>query len=89
MEVEGTNQMVFKAEDVERRSMDQEDEDMAEVPTIKPAFPALKASQLNQGVDEYRKIRVPNHRYTPLRENWEHILRPLVEYLKLQVGRKH
>lgn len=34
---------------------------------------------------EYRRIRCPAHRYTPLRQHWEQILTPLVEYLKLQV----
>mmetsp|Transcript_10864 Transcript_10864/g.16364 ORF Transcript_10864/g.16364 Transcript_10864/m.16364 type:complete len:248 (+) Transcript_10864:62-805(+) len=34
---------------------------------------------------EYRRIRCPAHRYTPLRNDWEAILTPLVEYLKLQV----
>ena len=33
----------------------------------------------------YRRIRCPPHRYTPLREAWEQILTPLVEYLHLQV----
>jgi RNA-binding protein PNO1 len=34
---------------------------------------------------EYRRVRCPAHRYTPLRECWEQLLTPLVEYLKLQV----
>jgi hypothetical protein len=38
------------------------------------------------GVVEYRRIRCPSHRYTPLRDHWEQIITPLVEYLKLQVG---
>lgn len=33
----------------------------------------------------YRRIRCPAHRYTPLRNDWEGILTPLVSYLKLQV----
>ena len=37
------------------------------------------------GSAEYRKVRVPQNRLTPLRDNWEHIISPLVEYLFLQV----
>jgi hypothetical protein len=33
---------------------------------------------------ETRSIRVPAHRYTPLREAWQAILTPLVSHLKLQ-----
>ena len=33
-----------------------------------------------------RKIPVPSHRYTPLKENWMKIFEPIVEHLKLQVG---
>ena len=50
-----------------------------------PTFPKLNALQANAGRSEYRRVRCPPHRYTPLRENWEQILTPLVEYLKLQV----
>jgi len=34
---------------------------------------------------EVRKISVPNHRYTPLKENWMKIYTPIVENLELQV----
>jgi hypothetical protein len=40
----------------------------------------------NKNAAEYRRVRCPTHRYTPLREHWEQILTPLVEYLKLQVS---
>jgi hypothetical protein len=53
-----------------------------------PVFPRLSAVQAANGrgrVIEYRKVRCPPHRYTPLREHWEQILTPLVDYLKLQV----
>ena len=32
-----------------------------------------------------RRVPVPAHRYTPLRENWVKIFKPIVEHLKLQV----
>jgi hypothetical protein len=50
-----------------------------------PHFPELSAVQANGNRIEYRRVRCPPHRYTPLRESWEQILTPLVEYLKLQV----
>jgi len=51
-----------------------------------PVFPKLSAAQASGNKIEYRRVRCPPHRYTPLREHWEQILTPLVEYLKLQVG---
>ena len=52
-----------------------------------PTFQKLSAhaSRPTNSKSEYRRIRCPAHRYTPLRENWEQLLTPLVEYLKLQV----
>lgn len=50
-----------------------------------PVFPRLSAAQASGNKIEYRRVRCPTHRYTPLREHWEQILTPLVEYLKLQV----
>ena len=32
-----------------------------------------------------RKVRVPSHRYTPLKENWEAIMAPIVGPLKLLI----
>uniref|UniRef100_A0A7S3PRC7 K Homology domain-containing protein n=1 Tax=Aplanochytrium stocchinoi TaxID=215587 RepID=A0A7S3PRC7_9STRA len=49
-----------------------------------PEFRALSAREINGG-DKYRKVRIPPHRYTPLRNNWENIMRPLVEHMKIQV----
>lgn len=34
---------------------------------------------------EMRKIAVPAHRYTPLKENWLKIFTPIVEHLQLQI----
>lgn len=42
-------------------------------------------SYVFQGPDEMRKIAVPAHRYTPLKENWQKIFTPIVENLQLQV----
>lgn len=36
-------------------------------------------------IAEQRKITVPPHRYTPLKENWLKIFTPIVEHLQLQI----
>ena len=54
------------------------------LPKAKPAFPPIKREKLADG-SEVRKIPVPSHRYTPLKENWMKIFEPIVEHLKLQV----
>jgi hypothetical protein len=51
-----------------------------------PHFSKISAIKASGDKVEYRRVRCPPHRYTPLREHWEQILTPLVEYLKLQVS---
>jgi hypothetical protein len=65
------------------------DDDMEEDSNAvaQPVFPKLSAAQASGNKSEYRRVRCPPHRYTPLREHWEQVLTPLVEYLKLQVRR--
>ena len=46
-------------------------------------FDKIKVSDLSGSKSEYRKIPVPRHRYTPLRQNWDSILKTLVEHMKL------
>jgi hypothetical protein len=43
-----------------------------------------KPSDLVKSVD-FRRISVPQHRMTPLRANWETIVKTIVERLKLQI----
>ncbi|CAM9302714.1 unnamed protein product [Lampetra planeri] len=50
----------------------------------RPQFPPISSDKL-RGPDEMRKIAVPAHRYTPLKENWMKIYTPIVENLQLQV----
>ena len=50
----------------------------------KPAFPPIKREKLADGT-EVRKIPVPSHRYSPLKENWMKIFEPVVQHLKLQI----
>nr|QBH72712.1 hypothetical protein [Nicoletia phytophila] len=46
--------------------------------------PAKKVKRSSEFV-EMRKVPVPAHRYTPLKENWMKIFEPIVEHLHLQV----
>jgi hypothetical protein len=66
-------------------SLQNQDATMMEDDSQQPVFPKISASQAAGNKVEYRRVRCPNHRYTPLREHWEQILTPLVEYLNLQV----
>ena len=34
---------------------------------------------------QYRRVPVPRHRMTPLKQSWDSILKTLVEHMKLQV----
>lgn len=52
---------------------------------LAPHFPPVSASALLGGKTEYRRVRVPPHRLTPLRNQWDTIMSPIVEYLKLQI----
>jgi RNA-binding protein PNO1 len=51
----------------------------------KPLFPPVSADIASGGKIEYRKVRCPPHRLTPLRNQWEQLMSPIVEYLKLQI----
>nr|CAG4642020.1 EOG090X0D0V [Eurycercus lamellatus] len=55
-----------------------------DVQLIRPAFPPVKREKLGNGT-EMRKIAVPSHRYSPLKENWMKLFTPIVEHLHLQV----
>ena len=37
------------------------------------------------GKPELRRVPVPPHRFTPLKENWMKVFTPVVEHLKLQI----
>lgn len=50
----------------------------------KPDFPALTPKQ--QGLrKQMRRVPVPPHRLTPLKNSWMQVIQPLVEHMKLQV----
>ncbi|XP_038218433.1 RNA-binding protein pno1 [Zerene cesonia] len=44
-----------------------------------------KSAEPNETKVNMRKVAVPAHRYTPLKENWLKIFTPIVEHLLLQV----
>ncbi|XP_041865469.1 RNA-binding protein PNO1 [Melanotaenia boesemani] len=76
-----------KSKKSQKRKRDQQGADMdTEEPVAnkRPQFPPISGDKL-RGPDEMRKIPVPAHRYTPLKENWLKIFTPIVENLHLQV----
>ncbi|GMF19109.1 unnamed protein product [Phytophthora fragariaefolia] len=61
------------------------DVDVEEDGVVRPNFPALSAQQQSGGKNDFRRVRVPAHRYTPLKNDWPNIMKPIVEHLKLQI----
>ncbi|CAG7701653.1 unnamed protein product [Allacma fusca] len=50
--------------------------------TMEVDMPAVKPKQIKS---EIRKVPVPAHRYTPLKESWMKVYTPIVEHLDLQI----
>mmetsp|Transcript_30141 Transcript_30141/g.70905 ORF Transcript_30141/g.70905 Transcript_30141/m.70905 type:complete len:220 (-) Transcript_30141:1010-1669(-) len=57
--------------------------EMAEGET--PQFAPLTAAETSDGKIEYRRVAVPSHRLSPLKDKWTTIYEPLVTHMKLQV----
>lgn len=51
----------------------------------KPRKPKRMKRKSESEDHEMRKVPVPAHRYTPLKENWLKIFTPVVEHLQLQI----
>ena len=51
----------------------------------KPSFAPVGASGTAPVPNELRRVTIPPHRFTPLRNDWENIMKPIVHHLKLQV----
>lgn len=76
-----------KSKKTQKRKREQDGADMdteEPVASKRPQFPPLAGDKL-RGPNDMRKIPVPAHRYTPLKENWLKIFTPIVENLQLQV----
>eukprot|EP01083_Nonionella_stella_P020460 56708_1 len=50
-----------------------------------PEFPALTAREMAGSTAQFRRVRVPKHRMSPLRSNWAKVCEPLVTHMKLQM----
>lgn len=68
-----------------RRAPEDKAMDTGEQPRKRPDFPQISGDKLMGDKEELRKIPVPSHRYTPLKDNWMKIFTPIVEHLQLQV----
>lgn len=53
--------------------------------TSRPYFPPAKTQRMIDGKQDFRKLPVPAHRYSPLKEHWMKIFSVIVEHLHLQV----
>ena len=49
------------------------------------AQPSKAKREKTNDETDVRKVRVPSHRYSPLKESWMKIFTPVVEHLKLQI----
>uniref|UniRef100_A0A7N0VCL5 K Homology domain-containing protein n=2 Tax=Kalanchoe fedtschenkoi TaxID=63787 RepID=A0A7N0VCL5_KALFE len=57
---------------------------VAALPT-KPIFEPLKAHEMSDGRVQFRKITVPQHRYSPLKKAWMDIYTPVHEQMKIDI----
>jgi len=46
---------------------------------------ATKRLRISTPLENVRKVPVPSHRYSPLKENWLKLFTPIVEHLRLQI----
>ncbi|XP_009794588.1 uncharacterized protein LOC107818006 [Nicotiana tabacum] len=51
----------------------------------KPSFQPLKAHEISDGQVQFRKVTVPQHRYTPLKKAWLEIYNPIYEQMKIDI----
>lgn len=85
----------MKLKNIKRKATDDTGDGMeVEEPTIGESNPKKprrnrkkhkKSSDPNESKVAMRKVAVPAHRYTPLKESWLKIFTPIVEHLLLQV----
>lgn len=80
---------VLRTEDLEARAEseaqgDAECEGEDQDPS-KPDFAALTAAEMQGGKVLFRRVPVPAHRFTPLKEKWMDLYQPIVKHMKLQI----
>ncbi|CAM6104002.1 unnamed protein product [Calypogeia fissa] len=51
----------------------------------KPKFKPLSAHEIGGGKFQYRKVFVPAHRYTPLKNHWMEIYTPITEQMNIDI----
>lgn len=51
----------------------------------KPKFQPLTAHETSGGRCQFRKVLVPAHRYTPLKQHWMEIYTPIFEQMKIDI----
>jgi RNA-binding protein PNO1 len=64
---------------------DGEEMDVDPAELLRPHFPPLTATEDAGSFDEVRIIRVPPHRYTPLKEAWDDVVDPIVDHMRLMI----
>eukprot|EP00128_Syssomonas_multiformis_P002005 Colp12_sorted_trinity150504_noHs@2278 len=78
--------VVIDPDQLEEATQEEEDTEMEATTALpKPNFPQLSAQEMSGRIGEKRKIPVPAHRYTPLKECWIKIYKPIVEHMKLDI----
>jgi len=85
MEIDDSGEHMVDANDIEDDSglsLAELDKVLSEIQ--KPNYAPLSAQQ-SAGKVEFRKVSVPTHRYTPLKDNWLKIYTPIVNNMKLQI----
>jgi len=78
-----TNELEARAE--HETQGDGEGADGDEQDPSKPDFAALTAAELAGGKVMFRRVPVPAHRFTPLKEKWMDLYQPIVKHMKLQI----
>lgn len=83
----GSSLLSAGTEDDSQQPMALEDEKMAtaEVAPPRPKFAPVTTYEENGSKVEFRRVSVPQHRMTPLKNNWLALYKPVTENLKLDM----
>lgn len=76
----------LQQQEKEQEEQEQQQEEQEEQQQERPNYPQISNKDISSSSSfEYRRIRCPPHRMTPLKNEWDNIMSPIVEYLKLQI----